>query len=169
MKSRFLSTSLFILAACFASGAHADLASMLRDIDKQAKSDLMNFNKKLSQQFGLPLPQVDLLLKKVETPSDAFMVLHLGQMTGKPPEIVSDTYRVHKKKGWGAIAQELGIRPGSAEFHALRRGEFALTGERRERGERYERRERREDRREREEREEHGHGKGAGKGSAKGW
>ncbi len=29
----------------------------------------------------------------------------------------------------GVIAKELGIKPGSPEFHALKRGDFVFTGE----------------------------------------
>jgi hypothetical protein len=38
-------------------------------------------------------------------------------------------YKQSKGKGWGVIAKELGIKPGSPEFHALKRGDFAFTGE----------------------------------------
>ena len=56
--------------------------------------------------------------------SDAFMVFQLGRMTGYPPDRILRTYGSSKGKGWGAMAQELGIKPGSAEFHALKRGDF---------------------------------------------
>jgi hypothetical protein len=35
----------------------------------------------------------------------------------------------NKGKGWGVIAKNLGIKPGSAEFHALKRGDLSFTGE----------------------------------------
>jgi hypothetical protein len=40
------------------------------------------------------------------------------------------TYQASKGKGWGVIAKELGIKPGSPAFHALKEGNFALTGRR---------------------------------------
>jgi hypothetical protein len=33
-------------------------------------------------------------------------------------------YQVHKGKGWGVIAKNLGIKPGSKEFHALKKGDL---------------------------------------------
>jgi hypothetical protein len=39
-----------------------------------------------------------------------------------------DTYKRNKGKGWGVIAQRLGIKPGSAEFHRLKKGDFELAG-----------------------------------------
>jgi hypothetical protein len=62
----------------------------------------------------------------VETPADAFMVFQLGQMAHKPPETVLQTYSGNKSKGWGVIAKELGIKPGSKEFHALKSGNLTF-------------------------------------------
>jgi len=39
-------------------------------------------------------------------------------------EAVLSVYHYHAGKGWGAIARELGIKPGSSQFHALKPGEF---------------------------------------------
>ena len=38
------------------------------------------------------------------------------------PDYVIERYRSGKGKGWGALAQSLGIKPGSKEFHDLKRG-----------------------------------------------
>jgi hypothetical protein len=39
-------------------------------------------------------------------------------------DVVLQQYRVNKKQGWGAMAQSLGIKPGSPEFKALKAGEL---------------------------------------------
>jgi hypothetical protein len=39
------------------------------------------------------------------------------------------SYQRSHGKGWGVIAKELGIKRGSPEFHALKRGAFTFTGE----------------------------------------
>jgi hypothetical protein len=72
--------------------------------------------------------QVRTVIGTVAAPADAFMVFQLGQMTRKPPETVVRVYQANRGKGWGVIAKSLGIKPGSPEFHALKRGDFALTG-----------------------------------------
>lgn len=128
MKRRFIVTALSVLMAGFAAAAHADLTGFLRNLDVQAKTDLHNFSVKVSTQFGVPLPRVEAVIRGVDRPSDAFMVFQLGQMTKLPPDRVMQTYSAHKGKGWGVIAKDLGIKPGSAEFHALRRGDLAFTG-----------------------------------------
>jgi hypothetical protein len=47
-------------------------------------------------------------------------------MAHRPPETVVQTYQTHKGKGWGVIAKELGIKPGSREFHALKNGDLTF-------------------------------------------
>jgi len=122
--------ALFLLViVSIASVAHADLDSFLRNVNVQAQADMKNFSVKLSAQFGVPVPQVDAIVKRVTAPSDAFMVLQLGQMANKQPEAVLQTYQQSRGKGWGELAKELGIKPGSPEFHALKRGDLSFTGE----------------------------------------
>lgn len=104
--------------------ASATLDSFLSSVNVQARADLPGFHAKVSAQFGVPVPQVEAVLGMVATPADAFMVFQLGQMAHRPPETVVQTYQAHKGKGWGVIAKELGIKPGSREFHALKNGDL---------------------------------------------
>jgi hypothetical protein len=129
MKKIRLVVFLPMIIVSIASVAHADLDGFLRNVNVQARSDIKNFNIKLSAQFGVPVPQVDAIIKRVPAPADAFMVLQLGQMANRPPEVVLETYQRSRGKGWGELAKELGIKPGSAEFHALKRGDLSFTGE----------------------------------------
>ncbi|MCK4465819.1 MAG: hypothetical protein KAU83_08910, partial [Bacteroidales bacterium] len=46
--------------------------------------------------------------------------LELSKISGKPVDDVVEIYKVHKNKGWGYIAKQLGIKPGSPEFHKLK-------------------------------------------------
>lgn len=117
----------------FATAAHADLNGFIRSVNEQARADLSRFNVRLSAQFGIPVPEVGVILKSVAAPADAFMVLQLSLMAGRPIEAVLRTYERNRAKGWGVIAKELGIKPGSREFHALKRGDFRFTGERKDR------------------------------------
>ena len=109
--------------------ARADLDGFLQRLNVQAKADMGKYSVQLSAQFGVPQAQVTAIIGKVDSPADAFMCLQLSQMTRKNPETVVQVYQGNRGKGWGAIAKEMGIKPGSPEFHALKRGDFALTGE----------------------------------------
>jgi hypothetical protein len=83
---------------------------------------------KVAAQFGVPVPQVESVLAVVGAPADAFMVFQLGHMAHRPPETVVRTYQSQRGKGWGVIAKELGIKPGSREFHALKSGNLVFDG-----------------------------------------
>ena len=115
---------LFVLAAT----AHADLDAFLANLNVQAQADLPGFKTRLSAQFEVPLPTVESIIAQVRLPGDAFLCLQLGQMTRQPLGRVVETYQHSHGKGWGVIAKELGIKPGSSDFHALKRGDFAFTG-----------------------------------------
>ena len=102
------------------------LEDFLSHVNVQARVDLPGFSAKISNQFGVSQIQVQAVLRTVREPADAFMIFQLGQMTGRAPEQVMEVYR--PGKGWGVIAQELGIKPGSADFHALKNGDLSFTG-----------------------------------------
>ena len=108
--------------------AFASLDGFLSSVNVQARADMPGFSAKISAQFGVPVPQVQAVIQSVHEPADAFMVFQLGQFARVPSERVMEVYKPNKKKGWGAIAKELGIKPGSAEFHALKSGDLHFTG-----------------------------------------
>ena len=60
--------------------------------------------------------------------ADAFMIFQLGQISGRAPERVLEVYRNSRSKGWGNMAKRLGIKPGSAEFNALKNGNLYFNG-----------------------------------------
>ena len=50
-------------------------------------------------------------------------MFRLGEMSNQPVDYIMKKYRAEKDKGWGVLAKSLGIKPGSSEFHALKRGQ----------------------------------------------
>jgi hypothetical protein len=118
-----------ILAVLSPLTAFASLDTFLSSVNVQARADLPGFSAKVSAQFGVPVAKVQMVMQSVPEPADAFMLFQLGQYSGKPVDQVYQVYQPNKKKGWGAIAKELGIKPGSPEFHALKRGDLRFTGQ----------------------------------------
>lgn len=113
--------SLFIFSPAFAA---SDLDNFIKSLNVQAQADLGAFKVRLSSQFGVPVPRVDAIMASVKTPGDAYMCFRVGQVASRPVEVVMKEYQTHKGKGWGVIAKKLGIKPGSKEFHALKKGDF---------------------------------------------
>ena len=122
--SRFLQPALAVLVFTVPAVAGDGLDAFLRNVNIQARADMNGFSAKVSAQFGVPEAQVRVVLGRVSEPADAFMVFQLGQMTRQPTETVMRVYQSGKGRGWGVLAKELGIKPGSAEFHALKRGDL---------------------------------------------
>jgi len=116
----------FFSAQVVAAGG---LDAFLSKLNAQAKSDLAGFSAKISAQFGVPEAQVKVVISTVKQPADAFMVFQLGQMSRQPTDKVMQVYQGGNGKGWGAMAKDLGIKPGSAEFHALKSGNLHFGDE----------------------------------------
>ena len=116
-----VSLSFFLSSPVLASG---DLDSFIKSLNVQAQADLGAFKVRLSTQFGVPVPKVEAIMASVGTPGDAYMCFRVGQVASQPVDVVMKEYQKHKGQGWGVIAKNLGIKPGSKEFHALKKRDF---------------------------------------------
>jgi len=118
-------SALFILLCAPAVRADSGLESFISSLNVRAEADLGKFKAQLSAQFGVPGPEVEVLLRSVDRPADAYLCLRSAEIMKLPTDMVVREYRVSKEKGWGVIAKNLGIKPGSAAFHALKSGNVA--------------------------------------------
>ncbi len=98
-----------------------------RDFNLRAGADPSDFRVRLAARFNVGDTQISAVLSNVKGPSAAYIVLRLGEMSSKPPDYVIEKYKSNKGKGWGVLAKSLGIKPGSKEFHALKRGDDLYT------------------------------------------
>jgi hypothetical protein len=126
---KFVLTVMVVLLLGVRAVAGGGLDDFLSNLNIQAQGDMNGFTARVSAQFGVPEARVRAVIGTVSVPADAFMVFQLGEMTHRPPDAVLDVYKANRGKGWGVIAKSLGIKPGSPEFHALKRGDFVLSGE----------------------------------------
>ena len=110
--------SLFLFSFALAS---SDLDGFIKNLNLEAKADLGAFKARISTQFGVPIPKVESVMASVGTPGDAYMCFRVGQVASHPVEVVMKEYQARKGQGWGVIAKNLGIKPGSKEFHALKK------------------------------------------------
>lgn len=121
IRAMLLTVFLLLPLSALAAGG---LNAFLDSVNVQARADQNGFTAKVSAQFGVPEAQVRVVLGNVSAPADAFMVFQLGQMANQSPDSVLRVYRANKGRGWGVMAQQLGIKPGSPEFFALKRGDL---------------------------------------------
>ena len=117
-----LLTCLLYASSVAAEGGGLD--EFLHNLNVQAQANPDGFSATLSSQFHVSGNDVKVVLGAVHDPADAFMVFQLGQMSRQPTDAVMRIYGKQAGKGWGVIAKELGIKPGSAAFHALKQGDL---------------------------------------------
>ncbi len=126
MAKIFSVLSAVLLACLMASPtlASSNLDVFVSNLNVQAQADLGAFKVRLSTQFGVPTARVEAVMAGVATPGDAYMCFRVGQVASQPVEGVMNEYQRNKGKGWGVIAKNLGIKPGSKEFPELKKGNF---------------------------------------------
>lgn len=99
------------------------LDATLGELNTEVKGDRETFISQMSLSYGVPKIKLEDLIFKVKmTPADVYMTLEIGDLINRPIDIVVNEYKINKGKGWGVIAKNLGIKPGSSAFHALKNG-----------------------------------------------
>lgn len=98
----------------------SELDADLNVINTSAKNDMGTFKADLTATFGVSVKNLDYMLSIKMEPAEIYFALEISVAVNKPIETVIDTYEANREKGWGYIAQQLGIKPGSPEFHALK-------------------------------------------------
>lgn len=119
-----LALALTLPATVMAGG----LDAFIKELDVKASADLGAFKADLSITFGVPEQKVNGLFELMTDPGDVYMTLRIGEVANQPIERVVAEHEKSKGQGWGVIAKNLGIKPGSAEFHALKEGRLASHG-----------------------------------------
>lgn len=95
-------------------------ASLLK-IDDDAKLNFSGLKADLSLNYNVSERKIDSWSVEFGMKAgDIYLALEIAKITKKPIEDVIKVYQTNKTKGWGAIAKQLGIKPGSPEFHALK-------------------------------------------------
>jgi hypothetical protein len=97
------------------------LDARLGELDTYGRGDPDYFYDDLYESFGVPRDFTrELYRDRQWSPGDIYFACALAQSLSRPcREIVSD-YDRHPGQGWGALAQRMGIKPGSDAFHALK-------------------------------------------------
>jgi hypothetical protein len=108
--------------------AAASLGSFLDEVELRASRDMGSFRVDLSLTFDVSDGTIDGLFEVMSRPSDVYMCLRLSEVARQPVNVVVEEHRRHKDQGWGVIAKNLGIKPGSDEFHALKADRLSSEG-----------------------------------------
>jgi len=104
----------------FKSGS-VELDSDLNSINADAKLDFGAFKTQLKLGYNIDDKKIDYMSTSLKMePAEIYFALEIGKTTNKPIDDVLVIYQKEKKNGWGNIAKQAGIKPGSPEFHAMK-------------------------------------------------
>jgi hypothetical protein len=99
----------------------SQLNASLVQIDANASVNFSLFKSDVSTTYSVPEAKVNTWSVSLGMKAgDIYFALELARITKKSVDEVVKVYTSNKQKGWGAIAKDLGIKPGSPEFHALK-------------------------------------------------
>jgi len=122
MKTFRTAVLVFAMLLVASPAALAGDFDWMKDFSAQASLDPSGFRARLATRFQVGDAKISAVLSNMPEPAHAYMALRLGELSHQPVERVMEEYNKNKGKGWGVLAKNLGIKPGSAEFHALKRG-----------------------------------------------
>lgn len=136
LKTRFFALTASIATLLGASAQAQDLPAgwdprsgdgwvdaWLGDISRYGARYREPFVDEMVRYYGAPRELVsDLLDRRRWTPGDVYYACALAQVLGRPCRYVVDEWDREHVEGWGGVALRLGVKPGSAEFHKLKRG-----------------------------------------------
>lgn len=84
-------------------------------------SDLDGFVNDIVSIYGAPRHEVrQLVIERHYPPDYVWMAAASAQELNRPWQQVFPVFEQNRGRGWGVIAKELGIKPGSPAFHALK-------------------------------------------------
>jgi hypothetical protein len=112
--------------------------AQLGDVNVFARGNLDGYVDEVVVSTGAPSYYVrELVVDRGWAPGDVYYACLIARELGRPCTYVVDAYDREMRgrgRGWGVLAQELGIRPGSAAFHDLKNGVGQGNGRMKARG-----------------------------------
>jgi hypothetical protein len=137
MRHTFKALSLALVLAAAGQSAHAQdftfgwnprsgdvwMDSWLGDMNRYGQRYRDPFVDEMVRYHGAPRDLVvELIGPRRWAPGDVWMACNIASIIGRPCRYVVDVYERDHGHGWGNIAKQMGIKPGSAEFHRLKKG-----------------------------------------------
>jgi len=98
-----------------------ELDITLKEINIEAGVDINGYKADLSTTYDISRNKLEYLFVEIKMePADVFMTLELARILNISIDAILKVYKENRGKGWGVIAKQLGMKPGSNEFMALK-------------------------------------------------
>ncbi len=92
----------------------------LHKINLITKFNMAEFSSKVARAWGTSERNVLIGFRYGLNAYEVYLVIALARLSGRQPITVITMYTRNKHKGWGALAKNLGIQPGSKQFRRLK-------------------------------------------------
>jgi len=89
----------------------------------KAKSSGDQFLNQMTIRFGISSAEVQRVHGLTQNPAHAYLIFRLAEISGKSLSVVLQNYQNHQNRGWGVMAKNLGIKPGSKAFKQLKQSD----------------------------------------------
>jgi len=122
MEDFFMKKLLVFVSFLIVNLVYSDeFTSFISSLNIEAKTDINLYKTNISVDFDISINTIDMVIKQTDSPGDAYVIIKISEATDKPIDVVLASYKKNKGKGWGAISQEMGIKPGSDQFQELKK------------------------------------------------
>lgn len=131
MKKLILAFSLLAGLTAFGQNyatGDTELNNTLVSVNTAAKANIQDFKNRVVKTYGTDLNHVNSLFAGGMTAGDVVIAYEIAKVIKKPVNVVLSAWSKNKLTGWGVIAKNLGIKPGSAEFHQLKANTKSHSG-----------------------------------------
>jgi len=96
--------------------------AQLNDLNIEARANLDGYLNDLATQHHVPVRELKRMMIEIKMePADLYLAIRVSELGKVPLHTVEREYRQNRNRGWGVMARNLGIKPGSSEFHELKR------------------------------------------------
>lgn len=130
-KLLIAATGLVFLALLVQVSAYAQQAApgtgdrkfdaQLKRINEEAKADPDGFIRRLSERHGIPEQEIrEAKARHGLDDADTYMSTVLSRHANRRVGDVAAEYKQNQGRGWGVMAQRMGIKPGSAAFKQMK-------------------------------------------------
>jgi len=95
------------------------LDSDLNIINISASADFESFKGDMGVTYNVSEKKIEYMRVSLNmAPGEIYFALEISVLSKTPIDKVITIYKKNKSKGWGYIAKEAGIKPGSSEFQS---------------------------------------------------
>ncbi|MCE2957881.1 MAG: hypothetical protein ACK5UP_14880 [Bacteroidota bacterium] len=99
----------------------AELNESINTITSKAKTQFSEFKTFITQNYGVGRDKYDMWQNSIGMNlGDIYLAVEIAKVSRRSQDDVIASYKKNKAQGWGVIAKEFGVKPGTDAFEVLK-------------------------------------------------